>query len=361
MGSGWYSFQAVYTGQLMSGILSISTISTTALAIILTILMSTNNVIGFKGIGTFGRYVAPFVFLWCVYALIKGFVTTPRSELWATPHISPTMTVLGVASLVVGTGVFGNEPDMWRFARGKFRRVAASTIVANTFGLFFFPIAGWIMGMLANTSDPTKQAQFVVHYSLFGLAALGAIIVLISQVALNDTNLYESINAMTNVFNTKRYINIAILMSIGILLSIWMARGSSETAFFIVAGIGASSVPTATSIMAADVFLFPRVFGIKRDLSQVRSWDEIRHTNWLAIGALLLGVITSVALSIPGNVIPNFGLSVGVAPVEGWIVAIVVYIGTVAIMQRSPRLYRMLGITPPQSFDVTPRLSNSVL
>lgn len=299
----------------MTGILSIS-ISTTVLAIIFTILMSTNNVIGFKGIGTFGRYVAPFVFLWCLYALIKGFATTPQSELWARPHISPTMTVLGVASLVVGTGVFGNEPDMWRFARGKFRRVAASTIVANTFGLFLFPIAGWIMGMLANTADPTKQAQFVVHYSLFGLAALGAIIVLMSQVALNDTNLYESINAMTNVFNTKRYISIAVLLVIGILLSIWMARGSSETAFFIVAGIGTSSVPTATSIMAADVFLFPRLFWIKRDLSQVQSWNEIRHTNWLAIGALLLGVITSVVLSIPGNVIPN-GLGVGVAPVEG--------------------------------------------
>lgn len=342
MGSGWYSFQAVYTGQLFQGMFSLS-ISTVVLALFFTILMATNNVIGFRGIGAFGRFVAPFVFFIAVYALFETFAYTPASVIWATPHMADSTTILATASVVVGAGVYGNEPDVWRFSRPNLWQVGIPMAFAYALGLFLFPAAGWVMGLTSTGSNPAQQAHVIVHY-LFGSAPFAALIVLLSQLALNDMNLYESINAVTNVLNIKRYYSIAALLAAGCLASIWMATSSSQDAFFIVAGVGASTVPTATTLMAIDVLLLPRIFGIRRDLSAVRNWRALEETNWLGIVALLFGVVVSVVLSIPGNVIPGFGLSIGLAPLEGWIAAVVLYLGMIAVVRTNENFHRVVGV-----------------
>jgi hypothetical protein len=78
--------------------------------------------------------------------------------------------------------------------------------------------------------------------------------------------------------------------------------------FFIVAGIGASTVPTATTIMATDVLLVPKISGVERNLSSVPNWRDLDSTNWLGIIALLFGVVVSLLLSIPDSDIPHLGL-----------------------------------------------------
>jgi purine-cytosine permease-like protein len=342
MGSGWYSFQAVYTGQLFQGVFG-WTISTTILAVILTVLMGTNNIIGFKGIGVFGRFVAPFVFFIAVYSLYEAFSTTPQSVIWAAPKIANTTSVIATATLIIGAGVYGNEPDVWRFSRREFGAVAVPMFCAYLLGLFLFPIAGWVMALTSTGSTPTQQAQVIVHY-LFGSAGFAGLIIFFSQFALNDMNLYESINAMTNVFNMKRYYSIAILLIGGVALSVWMATAVSENVFFIVAGIGASTVPTATTLMVVDILLLPKVFGIKRDLSSVLSWRNLESTNWLGIIALLAGVVVAIVLSIPGNVIPNFGLSFGLAPFEGWVAAVVLYLVMIAAVRGNANFHWTIGL-----------------
>jgi purine-cytosine permease-like protein len=349
MGSGWYSFQAVYTGQLFQGVFG-WTISTTILAVILTVLMGTNNLIGFKGIGIFGRFVAPFVFFIAVYSLYQAFATTPQSVIWAAPKIADTTSVIATATLIIGAGVYGNEPDVWRFSRREFGAVAVPMFCAYLLGLFLFPIAGWVMALTSTGSTPTQQAQVIVHY-LFGSAGFAALIIFFSQFALNDMNLYESINAMTNVFNMKRYYSIAILLIGGIALSVWMATAASENVFFIVAGIGASTVPTATTLMVVDILLLPKVFGIKRDLSSVLGWRDLESTNWLGIAALLVGVVVAIVLSIPGNVIPNFGLSIGLAPFEGWAAAVVLYLVLIAAVRGNANFHWTIGLKGTQAAE----------
>ena len=210
-------------------------------------------------------------------------------------------------------------------------------------GLFLFPLAGWVMALTSTGSTPGQQALVIVHY-LFGSVPIAAVIILLSQFALNDINLYESINAMTNVFNMKRYYSIAILLIGGCALSVWMATAASQTVFFIVAGIGASTVPTATTLMAVDVLLLPKLFGIHRDLATVLSWRNLQSTNWLGIIAMLVGVVVSVLLSIPGNVIPNVGLSIGLAPFEGWVVAVVLYLVMIAVVRSKAGLRWTIGL-----------------
>jgi purine-cytosine permease-like protein len=349
MGSGWYSFQAVYTGQLFQGLFSM-TMSITILAVVLTILMATNNLIGFKGIGVFGRFVAPFVFFIAVYSLYQAFATTPESVIWAAPKMADTTTVVATATLIVGAGVFGNEPDVWRFSQREFGAVAVPMFCAYLLGLFLFPIAGWVMALTSTGSTPAQQAQVIVHY-LFGSVPFAALIIFFSQFALNDMNLYESINAMTNVLNMKRYYSIAILLVGGCALSIWMATAASENVFFIVAGIGASTVPTATTLMVVDVLLLPKLFGIKRDLSNVLAWRDLESTNWLGIAAMLFGVAVAIVLSIPGNVIPNFGISFGLAPFEGWVAAVVLYLAMIAAVRSKADFHWTIGIRAAEAAE----------
>jgi purine-cytosine permease-like protein len=343
MGSGWYSFQAVYTGQLLQGLFPEITLSIIAIGVVFTLLMGTNNIIGFKGIGVFGRIVAPFIFFIAVYSLYQTFAHTPSAVLWAKPKIADTTSIFATATLIIGAGVYGNEPDVWRFARRKFSAVAWPMFFAYVLGLFLFPLAGWVMGLTSTGSTPAQQSQVIVHY-LFGSASFACLIILLSQFALNDMNLYESINAMTNIFNMKRYYSIAILLLGGCALSVWMATASSQAVFFIVAGIGASTVPTATTLMVVDVLLLPKLFGVRRGLTSVLNWRDLESTNWLGITSLIFGVVVSVVLSIPGNVIPNFGLSFGLAPFEGWVAAVILYLGMIAMVRGTARFHWTIGL-----------------
>jgi hypothetical protein len=131
---------------------------------------------------------------------------------------------------------------------------------------------------------------------------------------------------------------------IGCLISVWMATASSQTVFFIVAGVGASTVPTATTIMAIDVLLVPKIFGVARNLSSVPNWRDLDSTNWLGIITLIFGVAVSLLLSIPGNVIPHFGLSIGLAPFEGWVAAVILYLGLIASVRSRASFEWALGL-----------------
>jgi hypothetical protein len=290
------------------------------------------------------------VFFVAVYSLWEAFASTSQHVLWATPKMANTTSMMATATLVLGSGVFGNEPDIWRFSRRAFKSVAVPMFLAYVLGMFLFPIAGWVMGLTSTGSSPEQQAHGIVRY-LFGSAGFAAVIIVLSQVALNDVNLYESINAMTNLFNMKRYYSIAILLFFGSLLSAWMATAGSQNVFFIVAGIGAATVPTATTLMAVDVLLIPKIFGTRRDLSHVLNWRDLESTNWLGIVALLFGVIVSIVLSIPGSVIPNFGLSIGLAPFEGWAAAVLLYLGMIAAVRGHAKFHGSIGMRAPAAAE----------
>ena len=60
-------------------------------------------------------------------------------------------------------------------------------------------MAGWMMAALAKSSDSAAIFRFTVHYSLFGWFWLALIIATVSQIAINDGNYYESVNAGQNL------------------------------------------------------------------------------------------------------------------------------------------------------------------
>ena len=116
--------------------------------------------------------------------------------------------------------------------------------------------------------------------------------------------------------------------------------------FNIVTGIGAVTVPVASTIMAMDVFIVPRLFGLQRPLYRVATWSELAIANWPAIVALMAGTAVGAITGglIPGT--PGFGETyIGFPALQAWVTGAVVYLvlaGLVAAQEAPGRRSRLL-------------------
>ena len=88
---GWVGFQANLLVALWNGFYGWGAIFT--LTLLLAGLMIFNNLLGFTGISVFARYlVTPILILWCIYMVLKGFISD-GGPLGGTPPAS--LPVLG--------------------------------------------------------------------------------------------------------------------------------------------------------------------------------------------------------------------------------------------------------------------------
>ena len=111
--------------------------------------------------------------------------------------------------------------------------------------------------------------------------------------------------------------------------------------FNIVTSIGAVTVPVASTIMAMDIFVVPRLFGLRRPMHRVAAWNELAAANWPGIVALIVG--TSLGAYTAG-LIPALSTDyIGFPAVQAWITGAVVYLLLVALVARSPRAAESLG------------------
>jgi hypothetical protein len=96
--------------------------------------------------------------------------------------------------------------------------------------------------------------------------------------------------------------------------------------------------------MAMDVFMVPRLFGLRRPMQRVASWAELAIANWPGIAALLCG--TAVG-AFTGGLVPGtsgFGHTyIGFPPLQAWATGAVVYLAGVAIVARRANAKDVLG------------------
>src|ERR671933_2458328 len=113
---GWVGFQAGLLAQLWHGFYGWGHVE--LLTIVLAAVMIFNNLFGFTGISVFARYlVTPILIVWCVYLVLKGFITD-SGHLGGSPSGSmPFWVAVGAA---IGFSMWGNEPDFWRYGRPRF-------------------------------------------------------------------------------------------------------------------------------------------------------------------------------------------------------------------------------------------------
>jgi purine-cytosine permease-like protein len=297
-GMGFYLFTVLFVITLGQALLS-TIAAVSVITALLAFVMIFNNYFGFTGLQRFAQFVAvPVVVVWGVYATIKAFTSVSAHALSAVPHTSAPVSIFFVTGGMVGLSTWGNEPDIFRYAKaGKASWWNVPTIaIPYALGAFIFPIMGYLIATLSDQPDFAPSIKYFATFTLFGVGGLMMIVLLVNQWAVQDGNLYIAINGAQNLLSRipkwrREYTVIGLGLAAAGLTFI---LPSLTKTFNIVTGIGAVTVPVASTIMAMDVFVVRRLFGLRRPLHRVASWSELATANWPAIAALVAGTAVGV-------------------------------------------------------------------
>jgi hypothetical protein len=96
--------------------------------------------------------------------------------------------------------------------------------------------------------------------------------------------------------------------------------------------------------MAVDVFLLPRVFGIRRPMDRVAHWKDAASANWPGVIAVVMGTVVGAVTGglIPGT--PGFQTTyIGFPALQAWLTGAVVYLVGVALVHKRPNATALLG------------------
>ncbi|UGS35513.1 cytosine permease [Capillimicrobium parvum] len=340
---GWVGYQANLLGSIWNGLYGWGPVLT--LGIVIAVLGVVNNILGFTGITLFARFVAaPLTLVWVVYALIKALTVTPGHVL-SSHGPGATTTVAGIV-LAISFATYGNEPDLFRYAKPRLRDCVPPLAIGLFVGQIVLPTAGWIMAARVGSGDFGKVFDATVTFSLFGASALAFILATATQIAVNDANYYESLNGGQNVLGGwrpwRRLYTCLILAAVGGFMAWWVPQSLDN--FFRITTLLAVTVPTATVIMYTDQLLLPRVLGVRRKLDRVPAWRETAPANWPAIGALVVAILFGSFGNgiLPGqDGVPLSGW--GIPTLEAWAVGAVVYVALAALAIRGRTPEHALG------------------
>jgi purine-cytosine permease-like protein len=327
--AGWTAFAFNLLATLYDGLFSWGHVL--LISVLLAVVGVTNNLFGFTGISAFARYlVAPLMIIWVIYLVAKGLTDIPGTTSTVDPAGATTLPFLAGISAAIGSVMWGNEPDTWRYGQPKFLWPLPAYLVAMATGLVLFVAGGWMMAELSHQGqyDFGPAYRYTVEYSLFGALWLGFIVATVLQVAINDGNYYEMINggqnAVGHLQRWRRWYTCLVIAAIAALMTWWFPH--LENGFFKVAGWSAIALPSATVVMCVDQFLLPRLVGVRRSVARIPSWRAAGLANWPAIVAVLVAVLFGAwgLMLFPGQTsAPNLGL----VPVEAWLIAGVLYLG----------------------------------
>jgi cytosine permease len=340
--AGWTAFAFNLLATLYDGLFGWGNI--VLISVLLAVVGIANNLFGFTGIAAFARYlVAPLMILWILYLVIKGLVQIPVGQLGGGQI---TLPFLGGIGLAIGSVMWGNEPDTWRYGKPKLFWPALPMLAAFAVGLVLFVAGGWMMAQLskAGAFDFGPAFKYTVEYSMFGVLALGAVVATVLQIAINDGNYYEMVNAGQNVVGAipgwRRWYTCLVMAGIAALFA-WRFP-SVSTGFYLVANWSAIALPCVTTVMCVDRFVLPRFLAIRRPMDTIPSWRAAGLANWPGIVAVLAGVAFGAwGLGLfPGQASAP---SAGLPAVEAWALAAVIYAALAGIAGRSTWSAFLLG------------------
>jgi len=345
-GMGFYLFTVKFIIDIAGGLFDVPAVA--IVTAVLAFVMIFNTYFGFSGVQRFAQYVAvPVIVVWGVYATIRAFTAASGDILAAVPAVDSKASILFVVGGMVGLSTWGNEPDFFRYSKaGRASRWNVPTLaIAYAGGSFLFPIMGYLVASLSNEPDFGPSISYFVSFTMLGVSALGLAILFINQWAIQDGNLYIAVNGAQNLLSAlpgwRRQYTVIGLGLIAAVLTFFLPN--LQDTFVIVTGIGATTVPVASTIMAMDIFVLPRLFGIRRPMHRVAAWSELRFANWPGVVALLSGTFVGLYTS---GLIPGLNTEyIGFPAVQAWLTGAIVYLVLVALVARSANVRSVLGFS----------------
>jgi purine-cytosine permease-like protein len=341
--AGWTAFAFNLLATLYDGLFGWGHV--VLVSVLLAVVGIANNVFGFTGITAFARYlVAPLAVVWVLYLVVKGLADMPPAALSA--RSAPTLPFAGGVGVAIGAVMWGNEPDTWRYGRPRFAWPLPAFAAAFAVGLVLFVAGGWMMAELsrAGAYDFGPAFRYTVGYSLFGSLWLGAAVATVLQVAINDGNYYEMVNAGQNLAGHargwRRWYTCLVMAAVAAVFA-WRFPAVQD-GFLAVAGWSAIALPSTTVVMCVDRFVLPPLLRITRPVDRIPTWREAGLGNWPGIVAVLAAVgFGAWGLGLfPGQAsAPSWG----VVPIEAWALAGMIYAGLAAAVARTPWGPALLG------------------
>ena len=173
-GMGFYLFTVLFIislAQALLGTIPALGLVTAALALV----MIFNNYFGFTGLQRFAQYVAvPVMVVWGVYAVIKAFASVNGSAIAALPHTDSPAPFFLVVGSMVGLSTWGNEPDVFRYAKaGRASWWNIPTLAVSYFlGAFLFPVMGYLVAVLSGQPYCSASILCFATFTWVGLSGV---------------------------------------------------------------------------------------------------------------------------------------------------------------------------------------------
>lgn len=345
-GMGFYLFTVKFIMDVVGGLFTLPAVG--MITALLAFVMIVNTYFGFEGVQRFAQKVAvPVILLWGVYAVYKAFTVLTPNVLATVPHSSTPASILAIAGAMIGLSTWGNEADFFRYSKvGRESLWSVPAIVISYLvGAFFFPVLGYLVAAYSNQPDFGPSIGSFIGLTMLGSSLLGVGIIVVNQWAVQDGNLYIAVNGAQNILSRfkgwKRQYTVVGLGLIAAVLTFFL--GNLQDTFTVVTGIGSTTVPVVSTIIAIDLFVVPRLFGLKRPTHRVANWSEVSAANWPAIIALAAG--TLVGLYTAG-LIPMLNKDmIGIPALQSWITGGVVYLICVSLVARRANAKEVLGFS----------------
>ncbi len=317
----FYSLYAALLAQGLNGMFH-TPIPTIWLAAILAALMSLNNIFGFSGVVNFARFVvAPVLIVWVGLTAAKA-ITLSSPSVWthtgnqSFPH---AMTI--ITSYILGLGIWGDEPDFWRFSKPKVKSIVGSLSFAFIAGFFLFPVTGWLLANLTGITSYDAATNLVNSFAFGPMLGIAALIMTLNYFAGNDSNLYGAITTFESIVQLKRRKVVFLLTAVSALFSMWLT--TKPDALEIIFAVNGVLMSAPTVIMVLELLVVNKLMHIKQDFSVVLQDNEVPAFNTIPclalLGAYSIGILSSGV--IPGT----SALQVGICAVQAWLAGAIIY------------------------------------
>jgi len=319
---GWYALNAIFLADGIRGLFNLN-VPQVWFAAVMAILMAFNNFFGFSGVANFARFLAaPVLLLWVGFAFFKSCGACPVSVWHEASTVTNSHALTTVSAFVIGIACWGNEPDYWRFGKVKWMFSVIPLLVSLFVGQIIFPITGWMMARISGVTDFASATRLMNDYVFGGMALVSAAALIINYVAVNDSGLYASINAVENLKEIPRKFCVGLLAVLAAAATV-MLFGYKQN-FEAVAALSSIVLPCATVIMVAEGFIIKALWGKAEDLSVVVEYKELPAIRWAAVAALTIGTVVATINSgfLPGTE----SLAWGVPSLHGWLISLVLYV-----------------------------------
>lgn len=320
----WYGLTALIAAEALNGIFHVQ-MPLVVFAVAIAIAMAFNNFFGFSGVANFARFVAaPALIIWVGYTMVKALGAATPEMLLSPAHCSMPMALTSVSAIVLGYAVWGNEPDYWRYGKPRVSSCLIPMSVALCIGQVIFPAAGWVISKVSGITEYGAAAEFMTNYSFGGIGVIAAIVLAVSLFAVNDSNLYGSINAIESLKKMPHKTAVTILAIAGCCMAVWLSVSGAAKSLESIAALNCILLPMPTVLMMCEWFVVTRILGGEMPFANVVPMNEAPFIRWPAVLSLIFGCAVGV---MTAGLIPGLqSLHVGISSVQAWLTAGVMFI-----------------------------------